>query len=128
MSQNLRNAVKRHRERQVRRCLAVTYSDGFHDNLVAHEAEIAREDNGYSYRGTCWKWLSNAENRAKWMERTNWIAPEDVPRYDGLCAAFKSLVRADGRDVGKGLLLTFLATVAIFAFMALVARIVYGWR
>ena len=50
------------------------------------------------------------------------------PGKEDAISAFKSLVRADGRDVGKGLLLTFLATVAIFAFMALIARIVYGWR
>jgi hypothetical protein len=71
----------------------------FHDNLVAHEAEIAREDNGYAYRGTCWKWLSDAENRAKWMERTNWIAPEDVFRYEGLCSAMKLATRVNAHPV-----------------------------
>ena len=80
-------------------CLNYCSSHVFHDNLVAHEAEIAREDNGYAYRGTCWKWLASAENRAKWMERTNWIAPEDVPRYNGLCDAMKLATRVNAHPV-----------------------------
>ena len=80
-------------------CLNYCSSHVFHDNLVAHEAEIAREDNGYAYRGTCWKWLSKAENRAKWMERTNWIAPEDVTKYEGLCAAMKLATRVNAHPV-----------------------------
>ena len=74
-------------------CLNFCSSHVFHDNLVAHEAEIAREDNGYAYGGTCWKWLARPENRAKWMDRTNWIAPEDVAKYEGLCAAMKLATR-----------------------------------
>ena len=80
-------------------CLNYCSSHVFHDNLVAHEAEIAREDNGYAYRGTCWTWLANAENRAKWMGRTNWIAPEDVPRYEDLCAAMKLATRVNAHPV-----------------------------
>ena len=80
-------------------CLNYCSSHVFHDNLVAHEAEIAREDNGYAYRGTCWTWLANAENRAKWMGRTNWIAPEDVTKYEGLCAAMKLATRVNAHPV-----------------------------
>ena len=76
-------------------CLNHCSSHVFHDNLVAHEAEIVREDNGYAYRGTCWTWLAKPENRAKWMERTNWIAPEDVGRYEGLCTAMKLATRCN---------------------------------
>ena len=68
--------------------------------------------------------LTIAVTTVAWLAATFATKPE---KEDAI-SAFKSLVRADGRDVGKGLLLTFLATVAIFAFMALVARIVYGWR
>ena len=74
-------------------CLNHCSSHVFHDNLVAHEQEIAKEDNGYCYRGTCWKWLSDPGNRAKWRARTNWIAPEDVKNYEGLCAAMKLATR-----------------------------------
>jgi len=74
-------------------CLNNCSSHVFHDNLVAHEVGLAKEDNGYAYRGTCWKWLANPENRKMWMDRTNWIAPEDIVRYDGLCAAMKLATR-----------------------------------
>ena len=80
-------------------CLNFCSSHVFHDNLVAHEAEIAREDNGYAYGGTCWKWLARPENRAKWMERTNWIAPEDVEKYEGLCRAMKLATRINAHPV-----------------------------
>jgi collagenase-like PrtC family protease len=80
-------------------CLNFCSSHVFHDNLVAHEAEIAREDNGYAYGGTCWTWLARPENRAKWMERTNWIAPEDVPKYEGLCTAMKLATRVNAHPV-----------------------------
>ena len=74
-------------------CLNFCSSHVFHDNLVAHEAGLAKEDNGYAYRGTCWKWLANPENRKRWAVCTNWIAPEDVSRYEGLCTAMKLATR-----------------------------------
>ena len=80
-------------------CLNFCSSHVFHDNLVAHEAEIAREDNGYAYGGTCWTWLARPENRATWMERTNWIAPGDVPKYEGLCTAMKLATRINAHPV-----------------------------
>lgn len=43
--------------------------------------------------------------------------PEEVQRR------FKELVRADGRDAGKGVLYTFLVSVAIFASMWLVSKV-----
>ena len=39
------------------------------------------------------------------------------PEKPEVIAHFKSLVRADGRDVGKGLLKMFVASIAIFAVM-----------
>ena len=80
-------------------CLNFCSSHAFHDNLVAHEAEIAREDNGYAYRGTCWKWLAEPENRAKWLSRTNWIAPEDVAKYEGLCDGMKLATRTNSHPI-----------------------------
>ena len=80
-------------------CLNHCSSRTFHDNLVAHEAGIAKADNGYVYRGTCWKWLARPENRARWLERTNWIAPEDVVKYEGLCAAMKLATRQNAHPV-----------------------------
>ena len=48
-----------------------------------------------------------------WLIATFVTKPEDPE----VIAKFKSLVRADGRDVGKGVLKMFIASIAIFAFM-----------
>lgn len=80
-------------------CLNFCSAHVFHDNLVAHEAEIARQDNGYAWRGTCWQWLAKPENRAKWLARTNWIAPEDVASYEGLCTGMKLATRMNAHPI-----------------------------
>ena len=80
-------------------CLNFCSSHVFHDNLVAHEAEIAQSENGYAWRGTCWQWLAKPENRAQWHARTNWIAPEDVAAYEGLCTGMKLATRASAHPV-----------------------------
>lgn len=48
-----------------------------------------------------------------WLAATFITAPEKPEVIEN----FKALVRADGRDVGKGLLKMFFASIAIFAFM-----------
>lgn len=48
------------------------------------------------------------------------------PEKPEVIANFKSLVRADGRDVGKGLLKMFLASIAIFAVMWGVGALIAG--
>ena len=55
-----------------------------------------------------------------WLAATFLTKPENPE----VIARFKALVRADGRDVGKGVLKAFFAAVGIFAFMALVAKAV----
>ena len=55
-----------------------------------------------------------------WVAATFATAPEKAETI----ANFRALVRAEGRDVGRGVLLTFLASVGIFGFMALVTRLV----
>lgn len=64
--------------------------------------------------------LTIAVTTAAWIAATFLTRPED----DATIANFQSRVRADGRDVGKGVLMTFLASVAVFAFMALVTWLV----
>jgi Na+/proline symporter len=57
-----------------------------------------------------------------------WVAATFItkPESPETLSRFKSLVRAEGRDVGKGVLLTFLASVGIFGFMALVTKLICG--
>lgn len=80
-------------------CLNFCSSHVFHDNLVAHEAEIAKAENGYAYCGTCWQWLAQPANRALWRARTNWIAPEDVAAYEGLCTGMKLATRTNAHPI-----------------------------
>ena len=80
-------------------CLNFCPSRTFHDNLVAHESEIARAENGYVYRGACWQWLAKPANRARWLAHTNWIAPEDVTAYEGLCTGMKLATRQNAHPV-----------------------------
>ena len=80
-------------------CLNFCSSHVFHDNLVAHEAEIAQEENGYTFAGTCWAWLAKPENRARWYAHTNFIEPERVADYEGLCTAMKLATRINSHPV-----------------------------
>ena len=57
-----------------------------------------------------------------WLAATFLTRPENPE----VIARFRALVRAEGRDVGKGVLMAFVSAVVIFAFMALVARAVCG--
>ena len=61
-----------------------------------------------------------AVTSVSWLVATFLTRPENPDTV----AKFRALVRADGRDVGKGVLMTFLASVAVFAFMALVTWLV----
>lgn len=76
-------------------CLNNCSAHAFHDNLVAHEAEISKMDNGYDFNGVCWDFLSRPENRFLWLERTNFIRPEDIALYDGLVPAVKLATRVN---------------------------------
>lgn len=57
---------------------------------------------------------------AAWLVATFVTKPENPE----VIARFKSLVRADGRDVGKGVLKMFIASIAIFAFMWAVGALI----
>jgi len=74
-------------------CLNYCSAHNFHDNLVAHEAEIARMDNCYSFCGICHEFLKKPENVQKIIERTNFVRPEDIDGYDGLFTAAKLATR-----------------------------------
>ena len=50
-------------------CLNNCSAHIFHDNLVAHEAEISAMDNGYQFRGVCWDVLSDKKNFDKWLQK-----------------------------------------------------------
>jgi len=76
-------------------CLNNCSAHIFHDNLVAHEAEISAMDNGYQFGGICWDYLKNKDNFYNWLSRTNFIRPEDMELYEGLVPAVKLATRTN---------------------------------
>lgn len=72
-------------------CLNHCSAHVFHDNLVAHEQEIAQMDNGYGFEGLCR--LHLRENPIAILERSSFIRPEDLTLYEGLFAGLKLATR-----------------------------------
>lgn len=76
-------------------CLNFCSAHNFHDNLVAHQHEIAEMDNAYDFRGVCHDFLSQSENKQRLLSYTNFIRPEDVPLYEPLCHGMKLATRTN---------------------------------
>lgn len=74
-------------------CLNFCSAHNFHDNLVAHEDEIAKMDNAYNFCGICHEFLKKEENFQKLPAYTNFIRPEDIHKYDGIVVAVKLATR-----------------------------------
>ncbi len=72
-------------------CLNHCSAHVFHDNLVAHEQEIAQMDNGYAFEGVCRAHLR--ENPRAILERTSFIRPEDTPLYEEIFEGLKLATR-----------------------------------
>ena len=63
-------------------CLRHCPAQSFHDNLVAHDAEIDQTKNVKGYMPhLCWKLYQNKENYEEIL-RCSWIRPEDIFRYE----------------------------------------------
>ncbi len=76
-------------------CLNNCSAHIFHDNLVAHEAEISAMDNGYQFSGICRDHLKANGNFYNWLSRTNFIRPEDMGLYEELVPAVKLATRVN---------------------------------
>ena len=62
-------------------CMAHCSAQTFHDNLVAHEAEIAGMKNIPDWnQHACWRYLKQRENWESILQNT-WVRPEDLHRY-----------------------------------------------
>lgn len=62
-------------------CLNHCSAHIFHDNLVAHEAEISQMDNAYQFTGVCREYLRDPAHHESLIRDTSFIRPEDVCRY-----------------------------------------------
>ena len=76
-------------------CLNFCSAHTFHDNLVSHEAEISKMDNGYEFTGVCGDFLKDPEGLKLYLQRTNFIRPEDLELYEGLVPAVKLATRVN---------------------------------
>jgi len=76
-------------------CLNDCSVETFHDNLVAHEAEIAKKDNAFDFHGQCWNFLGTEEHRKNWLSHTNFIRPEEVSLCEEFCDGMKLATRVN---------------------------------
>ena len=74
-------------------CLNFCSAHIFHDNLVAHESQIAKMDNAYMFEGVCRSFLKKEENYKKIMEYTNFVRPEDISAYEPFFESAKLATR-----------------------------------
>lgn len=81
-------------------CLNNCSAHVFHDNLVAHESEIAKMDNGYSFEGICKQYLSKEENRRALVDNTSYIRPEDIYLYEEIFSSLKLATRVHRDPTG----------------------------
>ena len=76
-------------------CLNNCSVHNFHDNLVAHEDEIAKMDNAYTFTGMCREFLKNEENYHSLIDKLNFVRPEDVQRYEKYFDGIKLATRTN---------------------------------
>jgi collagenase-like PrtC family protease len=76
-------------------CLNFCSARTFHDNLVAHQHEIAQMDNAVTFHGVCTKFLSAGTNKENLLAKSNFIRPEDVRYYEDLCDGMKIATRTN---------------------------------
>lgn len=74
-------------------CLNHCPARNFHDNLVAHESEIAQMDNAYAFQGICREFLKDPEHFQNIYSITNFIRPEDISKYEPYFTAVKLATR-----------------------------------
>lgn len=74
-------------------CLNYCSAHNFHDNLVAHESEIAQMDNAYDFHGICKEYLKDEKHYQSLIDNTNFVRPEDMHLYEPYFEAAKLATR-----------------------------------
>ena len=74
-------------------CLNYCSARQFHDNLVAHEQEIAIQDNAFVFHSACRSYLGSEKHRANILRVSNWIRPEDMEQYEEIADGVKLATR-----------------------------------
>ncbi len=78
-------------------CLNFCSARQFHDNLVAHEQEIAAMDNGAVFQSACSRFTAKEENRKKLLRHLNFVRPEEMALFAPYVAAAKLATRVSPR-------------------------------
>ena len=76
-------------------CLNFCSARTFHDNLVAHQHEIAAMDNGFKFHGICSTYMDDPVKRTALLAKSNFIRPEDTVLYEDLCDGMKLATRTN---------------------------------
>lgn len=76
-------------------CLNECPARHFHDSLVAHEEEIAREDNAFGFGGICRDFLAGPDGPEKFFRHTNFVRPEDLLLYEDYFDMIKLATRTN---------------------------------
>ncbi len=74
-------------------CLNFCPARTFHDNLVAHQHEIAEMDNAYEFHSLCGEFLKNENSKPSLLSRMNFIRPEDIHLFENFCDGIKLATR-----------------------------------
>lgn len=74
-------------------CFANCSGQTFHDNLVAHEAQICEVKNLDDFNSyICWRAMKSKDNWHMLLENT-WVRPEDIHYYEGIFDTVKLATR-----------------------------------
>jgi len=65
----------------------------FHDNMVAHEAEVSKQKNIDFLPYMCYTYLKDPRHYVSVLQNT-WVRPEDISRYEGLVDTVKLATRS----------------------------------
>lgn len=77
-------------------CLYSCAFHSFHDNMVAHEAEISQGENAFSkYPSPCWDYMHehSVQDAATVFLRESWIRPQDIQHYEPYFSEMKLATR-----------------------------------
>ncbi len=80
-------------------CLSFCPLHNFHDNLVAHEEEIAKRDNAFEFHSICRERMSGKEYMHSLICDTSFVRPEDIYLYEGFFDGAKLATRVNPRPV-----------------------------
>lgn len=78
-------------------CLNFCSARQFHDNLVAHEQEVAKMDNGVTFTSMCSGFTKDPENRKKLLKHLNSVRPEEMELFEPYVVAAKLATRVSPR-------------------------------